>query len=117
MGFPTPKICLTARWASIGSSHETYKTALSIGWNPHFGNEHKTCEPWILHTFESAFYGQEVWEGGEERWFVFSQFICCQAPCSMPYAPCYMFHAAQIRLIVCGYVRPEAKFTSLKVSW
>ena len=63
MGFPTPKICHTARWASIGSSHETYKTALSIGWNPHFGNEHKTCEPWILHTFESAFYGQEVWEG------------------------------------------------------
>lgn len=30
---------------------------MSIGWNPFYGNEQKTIEPWILHDFDSDFYG------------------------------------------------------------
>lgn len=58
---------------------QVYKTALSIGYNPHFNNAHKTCEPWILHSFDKEFYGEEI------------------------------------RLVVCSYLRPEAKFTTLQV--
>ncbi|GAX76805.1 hypothetical protein CEUSTIGMA_g4251.t1 [Chlamydomonas eustigma] len=67
-----------AGWVSIGASPDVYKTALSIGWNPHFGNTQKTCEPWILHNFDAPFYDQEI------------------------------------RLLICGYVRPEDKFTCLQ---
>eukprot|EP00775_Hariotina_reticulata_P009054 gene9054-9224_t len=65
-------------WASIGSSSQVYQMVMSIGWNPFYGNKEKTAEPWILHTFDEPFYGQEI------------------------------------RLVVCGYVRPEANFTSLE---
>ena len=33
---------------------------MSVGWNPQFGNKHKTCEPWLLHAFHEDFYGQEL---------------------------------------------------------
>ncbi|KAK9866907.1 hypothetical protein WJX84_006651 [Apatococcus fuscideae] len=65
-------------WASIGSSSETYKMVMSIGWNPFYKNTEKTAEPWLLHDFPEDFYGE------------------------------------QLRLAVCGYIRPEANFTSLE---
>ena len=33
---------------------------MSIGWNPFFDNARKTIEPWLLHEFESDFYGVEL---------------------------------------------------------
>lgn len=51
---------------------------MSIGFNPYYKNTQKTVEPWLLHTFEDDFYGQEL------------------------------------RLLVCGYIRPEANFESLE---
>jgi len=70
-----------AGWVSLGASDEIYKTALSIGYNPHFGDSGalKTCEPWILHDFDGAvFYDQEVrvsrpggaCQGGLSRWLL-----------------------------------------------
>ena len=50
---------------------------MSIGFNPYYNNTEKTAEPWLLHTFEQDFYGEEL------------------------------------RLLVCGYIRPEANFESL----
>ena len=44
-------------FASIGSSPAVYKMCMSIGWNPFYQNELKTIEPWILHTFDTDFYG------------------------------------------------------------
>ena len=55
-----------------------YKAAVSIGWNPTYtGDEavkHKMIEPYLLHEFDTDFYGEAL------------------------------------RLVVCGYIRPEAKF-------
>jgi riboflavin kinase len=57
---------------------ETHKMVMSIGWNPYFDNSKKTIEPWLLHEFESDFYGEEL------------------------------------SLVVVGYIRPEADFTTLE---
>ena len=35
----------------------TYKTVVSIGWNPYFKNKEKTIEPYIMHEFAEDFYG------------------------------------------------------------
>ena len=39
---------------------EVYPMCTSIGWNPHFKNEHKTIEPHLIHKFESDFYGEHL---------------------------------------------------------
>ncbi|GLI60027.1 hypothetical protein VaNZ11_002092 [Volvox africanus] len=67
-----------AGWARVGERPEVHKTVLSIGWNPFFANKEKTLEPWILHSFDEAFYGETL------------------------------------SLVICGYVRPEANFSSLE---
>ena len=41
-------------WASIGSSAATFMMVMSIGWNPFYDNEHRTCEPWILAEFDQV---------------------------------------------------------------
>eukprot|EP00741_Cyanophora_paradoxa_P014727 tig00020816_g14205.t1 len=64
-------------WASVNGG-EVLKTVLSIGWNPYFKNTQKTVEPYIIHKFESDFYGQEL------------------------------------KLLICGYLRPEADFPNLE---
>ena len=33
---------------------------MSVGWNPFFKNESKTCEPWLLHEFVADFYDKEL---------------------------------------------------------
>ena len=65
-------------WASVGVSTQVYKMVMSIGFNPYYNNTEKTAEPWLLHTFDQDFYGEEL------------------------------------RLLVCGYIRPEANFESLE---
>jgi FAD synthase len=45
-------------WAKVGGV--VYKCVASIGWNPFFANEKKTCEPHILHTFDKDFYGEDI---------------------------------------------------------
>lgn len=49
-----------AGFASVGADPAIYKTVLSIGWNPHFKNEKRTAESWILHDFGRDFYGEEL---------------------------------------------------------
>ena len=35
--------------------------AMSVGWNPHFGDlERKTIEAWLLHDFAEDFYDREL---------------------------------------------------------
>eukprot|EP01080_Neovahlkampfia_damariscottae_P008365 gene8365-190_t len=45
-------------WASVRSN--VYKTVLSIGYNPHFNNQKKTIEPYLIHEFDSDFYDEEL---------------------------------------------------------
>mmetsp|Transcript_5997 Transcript_5997/g.10992 ORF Transcript_5997/g.10992 Transcript_5997/m.10992 type:complete len:180 (+) Transcript_5997:155-694(+) len=47
-------------FASKGSESQVYPMVMSIGWNPFYKNKERTCEPWILHDFESDFYGEEL---------------------------------------------------------
>jgi hypothetical protein len=51
-----------AGFVSIGGGPdaETYKTAVSVGRNPHFQTVVKTVEPYILHKFEEEFYGADI---------------------------------------------------------
>ena len=51
---------------------------MSVGWNPVYGNDERSAEPWLLSDFDAPFYGEEI------------------------------------RLVACGYVRPEARFPSLE---
>jgi riboflavin kinase / FMN hydrolase len=62
-----------------------YPTALSIGYNPQFNNSRRTCEPWILADFGTV----------------------ARAPVE--------FYGDEIRLVITGYLRPEAKFESVAV--
>lgn len=99
-------------WASLGGDDGAYKMVMSVGYNPFYGNAAKTCEPWILHDFHAV----------------------------RPLAPCRLemrdsmqnvsangwvrvirrlgglqdFYDQELRLVVCGYVRPEADFTMLE---
>jgi FAD synthase len=50
-------------WAQVadGDDSGVYKAAMSIGWNPTFDDvKVKTIEPWILHNYDSDFYGKEL---------------------------------------------------------
>lgn len=75
-----------AGWASVKvrskisnkNDNVSYPMCMSIGWNPLFKNNEKTCEPWVLHDFGDG----------------------------------TMFES--IRLVVVGYIRPEADFVSLE---
>ena len=52
-----------AAWAQVasGADRGVYKVAMSVGWNPHFGDlERKTIEAWLLHDFEADFYDQRL---------------------------------------------------------
>ncbi|KAL6760948.1 Flavokinase-domain-containing protein [Haematococcus lacustris] len=66
-------------WASINAEPKVYPMCMSLGYNPFFGNDEKTAEPWLL---------------AEE-----------------PLPP---FYGSEIRLVVVGYIRPEANFNSLQ---
>ena len=44
-------------WASV-SGGAIHAMAMSIGFNPHFGNTKKTMETHILHDFGRDFYGE-----------------------------------------------------------
>lgn len=52
-----------AAWAQVadGSDRGVYKVAMSVGWNPHFGDlERKTIEAWLLHDFDADFYDKRL---------------------------------------------------------
>jgi FAD synthase len=41
-------------WASVGASARVHMMVMSVGYNPFYGNTAKTCEPWLLSTFEQV---------------------------------------------------------------
>ena len=45
-------------WAGLRG--QTFKMVMSIGWNPVYKNEKKTVEPYLMHTFETDFYGEDL---------------------------------------------------------
>ncbi len=52
-----------AAWAQVatGEDRGVYKVAMSVGWNPHFGDlERKTIEAWLLHDFGADFYDRRL---------------------------------------------------------
>ena len=52
-----------AAWAQVadGADRGVYKVAMSVGWNPHFGDlERKTIEAWLLHDFDADFYDRTL---------------------------------------------------------
>jgi riboflavin kinase len=91
-----------AGWASVGDSAEVYPTACSIGWNPVFGNNEKTAEPWLLHDFGegASFVGQQIrvllcayirpeasWTGGSGVWRRRSVSQSPRCSCAYGYQP------------------------------
>lgn len=52
---PVPLYCLHPHTLAVTPrATQVYKMCMSIGWNPFYGNTHKTAEPWILHTFDEV---------------------------------------------------------------
>jgi len=45
-------------WAKVRG--RVHKAVASVGWNPVFGNEKKTIEPYLLADFDSDFYGEDM---------------------------------------------------------
>jgi len=108
-GVPAMTSGIYAGWASKGDDPTVYPTALSVGWNPHFHAEDKakmtaqasgchgvtashsstgkTLEPWLLHDFGP------VGSGGDGTGD---------------------FYGEELRLVVVGYIRPEAPFTTVE---
>ena len=91
LGFPTANLepaCFqdafvgAPRGVYIGFANvdrgEVYKTAVTLGTNPHFNTTTETVEPYILHEFKEDFYGSEL------------------------------------RLLICGYLRPSLAYTTLE---
>uniref|UniRef100_A0A6T6RWZ6 riboflavin kinase n=1 Tax=Amorphochlora amoebiformis TaxID=1561963 RepID=A0A6T6RWZ6_9EUKA len=46
--------------AKIATHEKVFKTALSVGWNPHFKNKEKTVEAYLVNEFKEDFYGVEM---------------------------------------------------------
>lgn len=46
--------------ATLEGFLEPFQAAVSIGWNPQFGNKEKTTEVHLLHKFDSGFYGKKL---------------------------------------------------------
>lgn len=98
------------------------RRCMSIGWNPVFGNKEKTAEPWILHDFgpgRSGMIDDRLEAGCLAGPLPLSGMPCasCHPRCrraadngDLCFAPADAnFCGEEIRLIVCAYIRPEAR--------
>lgn len=93
-------------WASVGDDPAVYPMALSIGWNPHFdeGIEQKhqslaSSSPLLspLRTDSHSKTGKTL-----EPWLLHD------------FGPEGDFYGEELRIVVVGYIRPEAPFTTLE---
>mmetsp|Transcript_66104 Transcript_66104/g.113652 ORF Transcript_66104/g.113652 Transcript_66104/m.113652 type:complete len:431 (-) Transcript_66104:134-1426(-) len=83
-----------AGWASKGDDPTVYPTALSVGWNPHFKGAPQDTLPQVTDSHSSDGKTLEPWllhdfDGKD-------------------------FYGEELRLVVCGYIRPEAPFTTVE---
>jgi riboflavin kinase len=46
-------------WARL-NHQDVYECVASVGWNPFFQLDKKTCEPHLLHKFTEDFYGANI---------------------------------------------------------
>jgi len=88
-GVPAQTSGIYAGWASRGNDPTVYPTALSVGWNPHFDS----AEAGETESHSSNGKTLEPWLLHE---FGFD------------------FYGEELRLVVCGYIRPEAPFTTME---
>jgi hypothetical protein len=88
-------LLIRSRWASVGDNPAVYLTALSVGWNPHFEGDDPMSAARGGTASHSA-TGKTL-----EPWLLhhFSR----------------DFYDEELRLVVVGYIRPEAPFTTLTV--
>ena len=54
---------------------KTYKSALSIGWNPQFENAQKTIEVFLIDSFPEDFYGETL--EVELKYFIRGEAVFC----------------------------------------
>lgn len=62
---PPSSCMLVCLYPARGTGHCSLRVisalqVMSVGWNPFFKNESKTCEPWLLHKFDNDFYDKEL---------------------------------------------------------
>eukprot|EP00954_Amorphochlora_amoebiformis_P011199 876679-Amorphochlora_amoeboformis.AAC.1 len=58
LGWPTANLDPKAFENKIDHLDQgVFKTALSVGWNPHFKNKEKTVEAYLVNEFKEDFYG------------------------------------------------------------
>ena len=111
-------------WASLGAAACVYKTVMSVGFNPFYGNAAKTCEPWILHDFDTVRHASwiDAAPAAPEalhmpgNWAVVPPWAATATITqTIQHLPLLQdFYDEELRLVVCGYVRPEADFTTLE---
>lgn len=41
-------------WAAVGGTAGVHAMVMSVGYNPFYGNTQKTCEPWLLASFDQV---------------------------------------------------------------
>lgn len=108
-------------WASVGSAAAVHMMVMSVGYNPFYGNTAKTCEPWLLSEFAQV-RAQRCTSHvlHPSCSFVYGH-VCCYLCEFMTQRMINIFHfilqdfyGEELRLLVLGYVRPEADFTTLE---
>ena len=88
-GVPANTSGIYAGWASVGDDPAVYPTALSVGWNPHFDK----VDAGTTDSHSATGKTLEPWilhDFGRD------------------------FYGEELRLVVCGYIRPEVPFTTIE---
>jgi len=88
-GVPALTSGIYCGWSSVGNDSTVYPTALSVGWNPHFDE----VEDRGTSSHTSSGKTLEPW--------LLHEFDTD-------------FYDEELRLVVCGYIRPEAPFTTME---
>lgn len=90
-GVPAQTSGIYAGWSSRGDDPAVYATALSVGWNPHFAPDSGSKKSTASHSSD----GKTL-----EPWLLHDFG--------------FDFYGDELRLLVCGYIRPEAPFTTVE---
>lgn len=105
-----------AGWASKGNDPTIYPTALSIGWNPHFKEGQQQEQQ---KDDQNAQQQQQKHILGKKLSLPITDSHSCDGKTLEPwllhdFGVGNDFYGEELRLVVCGYIRPEAPFTTVE---
>jgi riboflavin kinase / FMN hydrolase len=114
-GVPVQTSGIYAGWASKGDDPTVYPVALSVGWNPHFAEEDG------MKRKEKAEAAAVTAVKGKGKGNVSTTTKLTESHSSdgktlepwLLHDFGFDFYGEELRLLVCGYIRPEAPFTTM----